>query len=95
MEFEYDSSQRRNDYMKTAKAADLERIFDEGKESITDYADMSTVRKPNKDEQRALSLQLPAWLIETLDGEAARMGVSRQAVIKVWLTERADSLANT
>ncbi|MCI1673532.1 MAG: BrnA antitoxin family protein [Bifidobacterium tibiigranuli] len=77
--------------MKTAKTSDLDRIFDEGKESILDYADMSTLRKPNKEGQRPLSVQLPEWLIEVLDREARRMGISRQAVMKVWLTERADA----
>jgi hypothetical protein len=37
-----------------------------------------------------LSVQLPEWLIEVLDREACRMGISRQTVMKVWLTERAD-----
>ncbi|MCI1211420.1 MAG: BrnA antitoxin family protein [Bifidobacterium tibiigranuli] len=37
-----------------------------------------------------LSVQLPEWLIEVLDREARRMGISRQTVMKVWLTERAD-----
>ncbi|MDF7664573.1 antitoxin [Bifidobacterium sp. ESL0745] len=80
--------------MKTRKAAELDRIFDDGNESILDYADMSTLRKPNKekDEQRSLSLQVPEWLVEVLDREAARVGISRQAVIKVWLTERADRM---
>ncbi|WEV66149.1 MULTISPECIES: antitoxin [unclassified Bifidobacterium] len=80
--------------MKMRKAAELDRIFDNGDESILDYADMSTLRKPNKDkeEQRSLSLQMPEWLIGVLDGEAARVGISRQAVIKVWLTERADRM---
>lgn len=78
--------------MKSAKAAELDRIFDEGEESILDYADMSTVRKPNQEKQRSLSIQLPEWLINTLDREAGRMGISRQAVMKVWLVERADQL---
>lgn len=78
--------------MKSARAAELDRIFDEGEESILDYADMSTLRKPNQEKQRSLSIQLPEWLINTLDREAGRMGISRQAVMKVWLVERADQL---
>ncbi|QAY32544.1 CopG family transcriptional regulator [Bifidobacterium pullorum subsp. gallinarum] len=81
--------------MKTAKSdEDLDRIFEEGEESILDYADMSSLRHPNRERNalKALSVQLPEWLVGVLDGEAARMGISRQAVMKVWLTERADSL---
>ncbi|WP_033515197.1 type II toxin-antitoxin system BrnA family antitoxin [Bifidobacterium cuniculi] len=81
--------------MKTAKASELDRIMDEGEESILDYADLSTLRKPNKERQRSLSIQLPEWLVETLDREASRMGVSRQAILKVWLVERADSMRAT
>lgn len=78
--------------MKSAKAVELDRIFEEGEESILDYADMSTLRKPNQEKQRSLSIQLPEWLIDALDREARRMGISRQAVMKVWLVERADLL---
>ncbi|WEV72760.1 antitoxin [Bifidobacterium sp. ESL0790] len=76
------------------EAAELDQIFDKGDESILDYADMSTLHKPNKDkdEQKALSLQIPEWLVEVLDCEAARVGISRQAIIKVWLTESADRM---
>jgi len=28
------------------------------------------------------------WMIDSLDKEATRLGVSRQSVIKVWLGER-------
>jgi len=29
-----------------------------------------------------------AWLIDSLDREARRLGVTRQSVIKVWIAER-------
>ncbi|MDP2091845.1 MAG: CopG family transcriptional regulator, partial [Pseudohongiella sp.] len=29
-----------------------------------------------------------SWVIESLDREAARIGVTRQSIIKVWLVER-------
>lgn len=69
----------------------MERVFDAGEESILDYADMSTARvvRPQA-EQRAMSLTLPAWLMGALDDEAERCGVSRAAVVKMWLVERAD-----
>ena len=76
--------------MKTFSSADeMEQVFDAGEESILDYADMSTLRKPGRS-QRQTTLSLPEWLISALDDEASRIGVSRQAIIKVWLAERAD-----
>jgi hypothetical protein len=35
-----------------------------------------------------VNVDFPEWMIESLDREAARTGVSRQSVIKVWLAER-------
>ena len=76
--------------MKTFKSEEqLEEIFDAGEESILEYADMSTLRKPGN-EQRATSLSLPDWLIVALDAEAGRRGVSRQAVIKTVLVDFVD-----
>ena len=33
-------------------------------------------------------MDFPAWVVESLDREAARVGVTRQSIIKVWLVER-------
>jgi len=33
-------------------------------------------------------VDVPAWVVESLDREAARIGVTRQSIIKVWLVER-------
>ncbi len=76
--------------MKTFNSADeMERVFEAGEESVLDYADMPTLRKPGRS-RRQTALSLPEWLISTLDDEASRIGVSRQVVIKTWLAERAD-----
>ena len=33
-------------------------------------------------------MDFPVWMIESLDREAKRLGVSRQSIIKVWIAER-------
>jgi len=33
-------------------------------------------------------VDFPVWMIESLDREAKRLGVSRQSIIKVWIAER-------
>ena len=33
-------------------------------------------------------VDFPAWMIESLDKEANRVGVTRQSIIKIWLAER-------
>jgi len=54
---------------------------------MAEYVDLSTVRRPGL-ETRRVNVDLPQWMIEALDREAARVGVARQAIIKVWLDER-------
>ncbi len=68
------------------KAKSFDKKFDEG-EDVTKYLDLSTARRPNKDQKR-VNVDFPTWMVESLDREAARVGVTRQSIIKVWLAER-------
>ena len=69
---------------------DLERRFDEG-EDITEYMDFSTIQRPNQQRSaKRISMDIPEGLVQGLDRYAARAGVNRQALIKLWLTERLD-----
>lgn len=68
------------------KAEELDEIFDRG-DDITPYLDLSTARRLNL-EQRRVNVDLPSWMIQTLDDEADRIGVTRQSIIKVWIAER-------
>jgi len=38
-----------------------------------------------------INVDIPAWMITDLDREAGRIGVSRQAIIKMWLAERLEA----
>lgn len=69
------------------KAEELDKIFDESKEDILPYLDMTTLRRPNLDQKR-VNLDLPIWMIQQLDRQADLIGVTRQSIIKVWLSER-------
>ena len=68
------------------KADKFDQKFDSG-EDITPYLDMNTIRRPGY-EQRRVNVDFPTGLIEALDREAARVGVTRQSIIKVWIAER-------
>jgi hypothetical protein len=68
------------------KARDFDRKFDED-EDVTVDLDLSKIRKPAQ-EQRRVNVDFPAWMIQSLDREARRLGVTRQSVIKVWIAER-------
>ena len=76
---------------KRISAEELERKFDAG-EDIMDYLDLSKARRPNR--RRRVNVDLPEWMIDRLDREAQRLGVSRQAVMKVWIAERLKTLTS-
>lgn len=71
------------------KAKDFEQQFDEGLD-LTATLDMSKARRVLQ-EQRRVNVDFPAWMIDSLDKEASKMGVTRQSVIKVWLAERLEA----
>lgn len=74
------------------KAKDFDKKFDEGKEDIIEHLDLSSARRVNQ-EQKRINVDFPSWVVESLDREAARIGVTRQSIIKVWLVERLKSEA--
>lgn len=49
------------------------------------------MRRPNH-EQKRVNVDFPVWMIESLDQEASRVGVTRQSIIKVWLADRLEQL---
>ncbi|MDP4918803.1 MAG: hypothetical protein NWR12_13900 [Haliea sp.] len=69
------------------KAKDFEQKFDEGKEDVIADLDLSSIQRPNQTPRR-VNVDFPEWMIASLDKEAARLGVTRQSIIKVWLAER-------
>jgi len=69
------------------KASEFDKKFDEGVEDIMDDLDLSTATRPLK-EQRRVNVDFPVWMVESLDREASRLGVTRQSIIKVWIAER-------
>lgn len=68
------------------KASEFDRKFDAGKDVSADL-DLSKARRPGQ-EQRRVNVDFPSWMIESLDREAKRLGVTRQSIIKVWIAER-------
>jgi hypothetical protein len=68
------------------KAKKFDSDFDQGKD-VTKVLDLSKARRP-KQEQKRVNVDFPTWMIEMLDKEASRLGVTRQSIIKVWLAER-------
>jgi hypothetical protein len=56
-----------------------------------DDLDTTTATRPNK-EQRRVNVDFPVWMVESLDREATRLGVTRQSIIKIWIAERLEKV---
>ena len=74
------------------KAKRFDQSFDDGAD-ISVQLDLSTARRITQ-EQRRVNVDFPTWMIESLDHEASRLGVTRQSIIKVWIAERLEQKAS-
>lgn len=73
------------------KARSLNQQFDEGTD-LTAFWDLSKAKRVMQG-QRRVNVDFPAWMVDSLDREARKLGVTRQSVIKVWLAERLEVAA--
>lgn len=74
------------------KAKKFDSDFDAGKD-VSHVLDVSKARRPLQ-EQKRVNVDFPVWMIDALDREAGRFGVTRQSIIKVWLAERLEQSAS-
>lgn len=68
------------------RAKKFDADFDAGKD-VAAALDLPAARRPAR-EQRRVNVDFPIWMIDSLDREASRLGVTRQSIIKLWLAER-------
>ena len=71
------------------QAKEFDRKFDNG-EDISEALDFSRATRPNLQPKR-VNVDFPIWMVRALDKEARRRGVTRQSIIKVWISERLQS----
>lgn len=72
------------------KAKTFDKKFDKGQDILNDL-DLSKARRVSQ-EQKRVNVDIPVWMLNSLDHEASRLGVTRQSIIKVWLAERLEQL---
>lgn len=66
------------------KATNFDEHFDNGG-SVMPYADMTKAERPNR--IKRVNVDFPAWMVEALDKESKRLGVTRQSLVKVWIAD--------
>ena len=67
-------------------SSEFDRRFDDGESVLADL-ELDAGRRQRLLQKR-VNVDFPLWMVEELDREAQRLGVTRQSIIKVWLAER-------
>ena len=68
------------------KASEFDEKFDRN-ENVLDELDLAHASRPGEATRR-INVDFPSWMVDSLDREARRLGVTRQSIIKMWLAER-------
>lgn len=74
------------------KAHEFDAKFESDDDILGDL-DLSQAKRPMQ-KQKRVNVDFPAWMLESLDKEASRVGVTRQSIIKIWLPERLETVAH-
>ncbi len=77
---------------KTISAKEFDERFDRG-EDISEYLDFSKATSVIDFEKKTIktkkiNVDFPENILNSLDNEAKKIGVTRQSIIKVWIAER-------
>jgi hypothetical protein len=67
------------------KARTFDKKFDSGK-SVLKALDLKKASRLSSPQKR-VNVDFPIWMVESLDREADRMGVTRQSVIKMLIAD--------
>ena len=67
-------------------AAEFDKRFEAGEE-LTEYLDLDHAIRPGL-EQKRVSVDFPVWMVQQLDMVARQLGITRQSVIKVFISEK-------
>ncbi len=75
------------------KAHEFDAKFESDDDDIVMDLDLSQAKRPMH-KQKRVNVDFPALMLESLDREASRIGVTRQSIIKIWLAERLESVSH-
>ena len=74
---------------KAPRAEQFDRAFDQGQD-VTPYLELSSAKARHPTHR--INVDVPRDLLQKVDLEAARIGVPRTSLIKIWISERLDHL---
>ncbi len=80
------------DGKRTITVEEFDRLFDAGSDKIDDFLDWENARRPGLVPKR-VNVDFPTWMVQALDREASHRGITRQALIKMWLADKLDDHA--
>lgn len=75
------------------KATNFDKKFDSG-EDTNEFLDLNQAKRPGLEVKR-INIDLPKWMIESLDKKARRIGTTRQALIKFWVAGKLNHKTNS
>jgi len=73
-------------------AEEFDRRFDNG-EDMTPFLDFSKAKRINL-QSKVVNVNFPVWMVTALDREAAKLGITRQALIKVVVNDHLQAQAS-
>jgi hypothetical protein len=68
------------------KSEEFDKAFDDGQD-ISKYLDLNKSERPGQACKR-INVDFPVWMIQMMDKESKRLGVTRQSIIKIWIAEK-------
>ena len=68
------------------KATEFDERFDAG-EDMSAHVDRTKARRLNVEAKR-VNVDFPTWVVAGLGRQAQKLGITRQALIKMWIAER-------
>jgi len=77
--------------MKKISAKEFDEKFDNG-EDIVDYLDTSNITSSKEFQEnlkvKRVNVDFPVYIVNKLDMEAKKIGITRQSLIKMWIAEK-------
>ena len=71
---------------KSITASEFDQKFDDG-DDMTEFLDLVNVSKPGNHPKR-IKVDLPEWMVKDLDSVSKKLGISRQSIIKIFISEK-------